>query len=275
MIDRKPIGQSLIDANLITATQLERALDHQKSMPDRGPLGEIVVELGFLKDEDFASFLASYLDFSFLNLDKLGNISPEAVSLISSRLAHRHNIFPIRKEKQTIYIAMSDPLDFTTLDSVSKITRCRTRAVVCTKSQIKEYIKQYYDDEIGPQEKAPDEVIPDQANLSFATSFVDLLIEKAYRHSARAVHIQPEEGNFTVFLRIDEGLQLVESRSKNILPSVVVRIKHLASLNISSKDTLQDGAFEVRLIDQEIALNIEVSILPTVWGERIVLTLPH
>ncbi len=288
MVVRKPIGQSLLDADLITEEQLKEALHYQRKVPEKEPLGEITVKLGFLKDEDFASFLASYLNFPFLNLDGFNRISPEAISLVPASLAKRHNVFPIRKEETALHVAMSDPLDFTAADSLSKVTKCRIVIIVCSKNQIKRYITDYYETEL--QQKSSLDSIETTAkpeldaawgkkgekNLAFAVSFINLLLERAYRDNAKAVHIQPGEAHLKIFFRIGQGLEQIGAYSKSILTSVTSRIKYLSVLDSSCRNVLQDGRFKIKLAAcQDAIVNVEVSILPTVWGERIVLALPH
>jgi len=274
MYARKPIGQSLVEANLLTDTQLEQVLEHQRQGPKKAPVGEIAVKLGFVAEEIFAPFLASYLNFPFLNLKGFDKVSNEAVKLFPEEAARRYNAFPLWRQADIVYVAMSDPLNFVAIDTLSVMSGYKIEAIVCPDSQIKEYIEWYYKRRLKkPQIDLPDDLeeASQETDLPFAVSFVNLLIERGYKQGARAIHIQPTEAQFQIFFRVNRQLDRIAFYSKSLLPSILLRIKQLASLDESRQDVPQDGGFDIRLFNQEVPLRLSVSVLPTIWGERVVL----
>jgi len=284
MYARKPIGQSLVDANLISEVQLARALEHQRQDGEKRPIGEIAVQLGFVAEEVFAPFLASYLNFPFLNLKDFDKISREAVSLFSEEVSKRYSAFALWRQGDTVYVAMSDPLDFVAIDTLSVISGYKIEPIVCPENQIKDYIELYYgkhpvagrqrDSDRDWQERIDlpaAEEISESEDLPFAVSFVNLLIERGYKQGARAIHLQPTESQLQIFFRVNRTLDRIAAYSRTLLPSILTRIKQLASMDASRQDIPQDSNFDIRLFNRSDPINLTISILPTIWGERVVI----
>lgn len=281
---RKLIGESLVETGLITREQRERALAHQRKSPKRQLLGRLVVELGFVKEEDFAPFLASHFELPFLSLRGFGRVSHQALELVPKDIARRFNLFPVCKENQVLTVAMADPLDVIALDNLRMITACQIRPVVSPQSDIDQIIRDYYQKEIfrGPrlQELLDQETesslikqdpgrIKQIANSPFAVALLDLLLERALKHEARAIHIQPNQKDMEIFFRMERDLERIASYPKRIYISLTARIKALAGLELDQIELPQMGNFSRRLSGSKIEFG--VSTLPTVYGERTVL----
>ena len=143
-MSRKLIGQSMLEAKLINQNQLDQLLAHQKKAVERIPLGKLTIELGILKEEEFVPFLASYFDVPYLDLGEYVLIQKEALQMIPEAIAKRYNVLPLVKEDDTLTVAMSDPLDLTTLENLEKVTNCHINQVISMPSKIKESINTVY-----------------------------------------------------------------------------------------------------------------------------------
>lgn len=281
---QKLIGEGLIEAGLITSEQRERALVYQRKSPEKKLLGRLVVELGFVKEEDFAPFLAIHFGLPFLSLRGFGRVSHQAVELVPEEIARRFNLFPVCKEKQVLTVAMADPLDVIALDNLRMITSCQIQPVVSSQSDINQTIRDYYQVEIlrGPQlqELLDEEMesslirqdpgrIKQIANSPFAAAFLDLLLERALKHRARAIHIQPNQKDMEIFFRLEQDLERIASYPKRIFISIMARMKALADLELDQVELPQTGNFSRRLSGSKFEFG--VSTLPTIYGERAVL----
>jgi len=138
---RKQLGELLIERKVISLEQLEKALSIQKEKG--GLLGEILVDLGFAKEEDIAQALTAQYGFPYLPLDNY-EISPEVIKLIPSRLARHYLLVPVDKIGNNITIAISNPLNTQAIEDVEIVTGCSVQVFVSTSSDIKRAIEKYY-----------------------------------------------------------------------------------------------------------------------------------
>ena len=137
---KKLIGQSMVDAQLITNGQLLDLLEFQSKSKERTLLGRLSVNLGLVTDEEFAPFIASYFNVPFVNLKQSPPPAREAVELVPEVIAKRLNIAPLTKKDDTLTIAVTDPVDLTAIENLETITHCRIKTVVSTPCQIKHTI---------------------------------------------------------------------------------------------------------------------------------------
>jgi type IV pilus assembly protein PilB len=143
-MSRRLIGQCMLEASLIDNNQLEEALRVQRTAGERVLLGRIVLDKGFVKEEDFAPFIASYFDVPYVNLMEHRRVRWDALDMIPETIAERLNVFPLAKESGTLTVALTDPVDLVTLETLEMLTHCRIRPVVSTTSQIQFAIFLYY-----------------------------------------------------------------------------------------------------------------------------------
>lgn len=134
----------MLEANLIDRDQLDALLVYQKIAPQRMLLGRLSVEMGFVKDDVFAPFLAYYFEVPYLDLDGYWMIQKEAVKIVPEYIARRLNVLPIVKENDTLTVAVSDPLDLIAFENLETVTRCHVKPVVSTSAKIKEGIEVTY-----------------------------------------------------------------------------------------------------------------------------------
>lgn len=275
----KPIGQSMIEANLINQQQLDELLLYQQRASERVPLGRLTVKLGLVKDEEFTPFLASYFGVPYINLEEYSAVQKEALDIVPESIAKRFNVLPLLKENDTLTVAISDPLDLTTLENLHTVTRCHIKPVVSQSSQITHGIIAHYS---GVFLKPKGDIREDMPASSvqmygqgwpLASSLVKLLVERAFKSNVNLIHIQPEKNRMKILFRVEGRLEKIASYPRTVLSSVANFVKKAAKLNLEKNDIPQSGYFTFNAS----SLNIEVgvSIFPTLSGERIVLQVPR
>lgn len=144
MVERKKLGDLLKEAGLIDDFQLEAALSHQRNWS--GKLGSIIVELEFAREEDIARVISEKMGVPYVNLFE-PELSPDVLKLLKADMAKKFGVIPVKKEANALVLAMSDPMDFETMDNVRFITGLTIKPVLSMAAEIKDAIRKYYDGE--------------------------------------------------------------------------------------------------------------------------------
>ena len=144
MAERKKVGDLLKETGLIDDFQLEAALSHQRNWG--GKLGSILVELEFAREEDIARVIAEKLNIPYENLFE-PELPDEAIKLLKADMAKKFGVMPVRKEANSLVLAMSDPMDIETMDNIRFITGLNIKPVLAMASEIRDAIRKYYDGE--------------------------------------------------------------------------------------------------------------------------------
>jgi len=144
MAERKKLGDLLKDAGLIDDFQIEAALSHQRNWG--GKIGSIFVELGFAREEDIARVISEKMGVPYVNLFEQ-ELAPDALKLLKPDMAKKFDVIPVKKESSTLVLAMSDPMDCETMDTVRFITGLTIKPVLSMTAEIKDAIRKYYDGE--------------------------------------------------------------------------------------------------------------------------------
>ncbi len=288
--DTRLIGEALVEQKLLTQEQLNQILAVQLHYKQR--VGEAAVRLGFLSERDFSKFLAEFFQLPHVDLTDWEEINLAVVELIPEPLARRYALIAIQQEDDLLTVAMADPLDVRAIDAVRLQTSCRIRRVVASTSIILQVIDRSYHassrlaqsmDKLVEGEALQDheqrqyavevsaqaEQLKLQASDAPVIQFVNLLLMRAIQERASDIHIEPEEQSAAVRLRVDGLLREVTAPSKNMLQPIVTRIKLLGNLDITERRLPQDGRFKFRVFDKTI--DVRLSCLPTVYGEKLVL----
>jgi type IV pilus assembly protein PilB len=286
---RKKIGEILLERGKITPKQLSDALSRQKDT--RQKLGEVLVALGYAVEEDVFSGLAQQWGVPFVRGDDIMVASEEVVRIVPEPFARENHLIPIAIEDQTLKVAMIDPDDIIAIDNLHKLSNMSIEALLAAPGAIENAIEQLYvkirkagemTDVIGnlqffaesdTEEEGLMDMTKVQAGLEDApvVKLVNMMIADALKERATDIHIEVQEEKVMVRFRIDGVLQEMMVPPKSSHPGIISRVKILSKLNIAEKRLPQDGRFTIISPDKEV--DVRVSILPTVNGEKIVLRL--
>lgn len=282
LLNKLPIGLVLKSKGLITEKQLGYALSVQAQNKSRR-LGDILIELGYVSDSDFYGILAERLNVAFMDADQL-SASPEAVKLISESMARKLKVVPLDIMDGILNVATNDPLDLFALEDVRMATGMPVVAVLAKKQSIERAIDRYYseaaakemannivtDEKMGADARQFEE-IEDRVDSTPVVKIINTIIYQAIVRSASDIHIEPKKDKVVVRMRIDGMLVEYMTLAYSAHKSIVTRLKILGELNIAEKRIPQDGRFDYNYGGGNI--DIRVSVLPSVHGEKVVLRL--
>lgn len=282
---KKRLGDLLIDAGVITSDQLSQALDKQKQT--RQKLGATLMEMDFTTEEEIAQALKEQLGMDFVDLRTV-RVPPDVISLIpDSTILKKYTIMPFEFNQEHfgyLRVAMADPMDLVATDDLSIVTNLQIEPVVATASDIMAAIDRYYGSaetqavaELFNRERAEryreEEMRADNEEVqnSPIVILVSSMIEQAARMRASDIHIEPLETRIRVRFRIDGVLMEHSTYPANMLSAIAARVKIIGGMDISEKRKPQDGRI-THIVDRT-EYDIRVSVLPTVYGEKIVMRL--
>ena len=283
----KRIGDLLIASECITPEQLAKALEIQKKVPGK-KLGEILVEQGFTTQRRVYSALERQLGVEFIDLSGM-TISKEMTRLVPRSIARKYNVIPVQATQDTLSLAMADPLNFVATDAVKMVVRRKIIPMLATSEAITRAITDLYGSESA--EKAlqdlksnEDEAATDFQNIAAANiigadsenaaptiRLVNSFLEYAVNQNCSDIHLEPRESAMYVRMRIDGVLRQVFVVPKGTQSAVIARIKVMGNMNIAEHKIPLDGRSNVRIGEKDVDLRI--STLPTVYGEKVVIRL--
>lgn len=278
---KKKLGDMLVEAGKISEEQLKGALRKQREKGNR--LGEILIDEGIVTENEIINVLEKQIGIKRIQIDMI-NIDKKAVKCITEKLALKHTLIPIGFSENKILIAMWDPLNIFAIDDAKIASGFDVVPFISTKKEITKAIERYYSDqhvqnaaeELSKEKKEDAIKQVQQEKNEFndiknapVVKMVDYLIKNAIESRASDVHIEPFENYIKIRYRIDGQLQEISRLSKESLAALVTRIKILSKLNIAEKRIPQDGRILTKVEDKEV--DLRVSILPTVFGEKIVI----
>lgn len=271
---RKRIGDLLYGMSMITSEQLADVLEAQQHTKMR--LGEIIIEKGYVTEEQMIEVLEFQLGIPHVNLYRL-KIDPSIVQTIPEALARRYLAFAIKKDKNKLTVAMSDPLDFYAIEDIMMSSGFSVEPVIATKEEIRSFIERYYGlresmDELRalvPKEDVLETEITDED--SPVVRLVNQVIHQALQQRASDIHVDPDQEGVLIRYRVDGMLKTEQILPKSMQSIVVARVKIMANLNIAERRLPQDGRMQVEADLRTV--DIRVSTLPTVHGEKCVLRL--
>lgn len=278
---RKRLGDLLVEVGLISREQLEQALNTQKATGKK--LGEVLMSEGLVTQEDIIQVLEFQLGIPHVVLERY-KINQAACLLIPENLARRYELIPISQQNGVLTVAMSDPLNVFAIDDVSIYSGMEVQPVIATSKDILKAIDKYYGNQHALQ--AVEEFIKenessfkinidnveqqtnDEVNNAPAVKLVNSIIEQAIRNRASDIHIEPFSKFIKIRIRIDG--EMVESMKADvgIMNALSTRIKIISGMNITEKRAPQDGRVTVKVDGKDY--DLRVSVLPTVYGEKIV-----
>ncbi len=288
------LGELLTKAGLISQDQLKEALRVQKESGAK--LGETLIKLAFVSEEDITECLSQQFGVPSINLQHF-EIDGSVIKLIPADVARKYNILPVNKTGATITIAMADPTNVFAMDDIKFMTGYNVEPVVASELGIKGAIDNYYgstaslelkkvmedlqqaesaDLEVLEEEEEMDvTALADSAEEAPVVKLVNLILTDAIKRGASDIHIEPYEKEFRVRFRVDGILYEIMNPPLKLKDAITSRMKILAKLDISEKRLPQDGRIKlkIKLEDKNKELDFRVSVLPTLFGEKIVLRL--
>lgn len=262
--DKKRIGEILIIKGFINKQQLDEALKMQLSRKEL--LGLILVKLGYVNEEDVSRSIAEIFKLPYVELDG-ADIESEAIRYISASLASRHNIIPIKVKNDVLQLVCDRPLSGQLIANLRRLTGKQIRVCITTNSVIKGLIKDFYVLSPAFSKRVHDEETIDRSVIDILND----LITKAIRQRASDIHFEPGKSQLRVRFRIDGVLSEDDLFSLDLAPPIISRIKILSGLDIAERRAPQDGSFVFE--ENEEAIDIRVSTLPSIIGEKVVLRL--
>lgn len=284
------LGELLVSQGLISKVQLDSAVDYKRKHNTR--LGSALVQLGHVNENVYTTFLAKQYGLSAISLDNL-EISQEVVSLVPRNLCEKHCLIPFAFENNRVSIAIFDPTNVGAIDDVRFLCNRDVDVFIAAESDIQSAIERAYKDNKAALEK----IVKTDEEISSNTKAIEIGVEKeaveveqdrgdgdkpvirlintlfveAVRKHVSDIHIEPAENFSRVRFRIDGALHEVMRIPANYRSSVPARIKVMAQLNISERRLPQDGRIQIR--SKEHKIDVRVSTLPTILGEKVVMRL--
>ncbi len=275
------LGDILIEDGYITEAHVEEAIRLQKV--DRTKrLGEILLEMGVLTEDQLLLALGQKLHHEIVDLKKMA-VDLEVVSMVPKSVSTKYTMLPILKQGRNIVVAIHDPMDFYAMEDVKSFIQGQTEFVLCKKDELVKMIRQSYA-ELEARKAA--NVAGESAQIITTSSSIDVesnaegqdspivklvntIILKAYSEGVSDIHIEPFETFINVRFRIDGQLIHYMKLELGLALQISTRIKILSELDIAERRIPQDGNFNAQIGGQDVG--IRVSILPVVYGEKIVL----
>ena len=273
-----PIGQYLVEQNMISNEQLERVLFAQRESQGSKRFGEVIVEMGYMSEIKFAQALAGKLKVPYVDLATF-KIDDEAVSKIPESLAKKHTVIAIDIVGKRLTVATDDPINFNILEDIKVITGMDTIPVLATRSSINKAIGDKYTmaniDSVNESlsafgtETLNDEESKERVESAPIVKLATTIVENAFRAEATDIHIEPFKTFTRIRIRVNGDLIELMSVSSAVQSALATRIKLISGMNIAEKRIPQDGRFSQVVDGTE--LDVRVSSLPTVNGEKIVI----
>lgn len=283
VLKRRRIGEILVYKGLLTSEQLEEYLDLQKE--SQKPLGQLLVEDEILTEDDLKQALGEQLGIPHVWLRK-GLVDPKIVHILPKEKALHFKVIPMFLVNQLLTLATSDPNAIFVFDEVSKITNTKVQPVLCRADDIIEAINECYQEEVDIDEvmnsidesevevihAAAETEISELAALAEGSPVINMtnmILLKAIRDGASDIHIEPQSTKFRIRVRIDGMLYELMSPKKEMHPVVVSRLKVMSNLDIAERRMPQDGRIQVQVDGRTVDLRF--SSMPGIHGEKVVL----
>jgi type IV pilus assembly protein PilB len=281
VISRQKLGDLLVRHGFITPQQLADALEEQRKTEAK--LGSILVKRGYITERNLIEVLEFQLGIPHVVLSKK-QIEPGTVQLVPEALARKYRVFPVGRAGERIVLGMTDPTDVFAIDELRLTLGMEIQPVIVTEADLDQALDQYYgirgsieevfkdlDIEFEAAKEEPQYDDLEAAEEAPIVKLVNLIMTQAVRERASDIHLEPNENELLVRYRIDGVLKKVMVSPKNTQPAIISRIKIISGMNIAEKRLPQDGRIQLRV--EGVALDLRVSAVPTVFGEKIVMRL--
>jgi type IV pilus assembly protein PilB len=280
------IGEILVKQGLLKSDQLAHAVEEQKKSGAR--LTGVITQLGFLKENQILRAMEKHFAVPGVEVSSF-EIDPTVIQLIPRDVCDRNQLIPLQKAGSTLVVAFADPSNIMVKEDLRFITRCKIQAVVATETAIAASIEKYYGGNINVKNlntiaesmeeeynasNSPTEVIDSDSGGEEApiVKFVNQILGDAIIKKVSDIHFEPYEKRYRVRFRIDGNLIEATQPPQGTGAAIASRIKIMSKLDIAEKRRPQDGRLKVRT-KKGREMDFRVSVLPTIWGEKVVLRL--
>ena len=275
----KRLGEMLVDVGVITEEQLSKALAMQKGSGKR--LGTVLVDEHFITETQLIETLRMQLGIDFIDLNK-AKIDPSMVNLVPKAIAKKERVVPVKLDRDTLYLAMEDPMNFMAIEAVKNATRKRVVAMIAYSRSIDRALNVLYENEgaarameqmreaggFSTVEQRSETALENEETNSAPT----VILERAVTEKASDIHVEPREENMVVRLRVDGRLNTILEIPKDLQGAVISRFKVMAGMNIAERRIPQDGRAMMHRADGT-DIDMRLNALPTIYGEKIVIRL--
>lgn len=271
---RKRLGDLLVESGLISDEQLIQTLKNKS--PDE-KLGDALLREGYITEQQLIEVLEFQLGIPHINIYQYP-IEPEVIQLVPRELAKRHYAMPIRRDKNKLLVAMADPMDYFAIEELRMATGYHIEPAIATKDELYRTITKYFDlqesmeevmEEIATTETLDETRVADDD--SPVVRLVNQIIANALIQRASDIHFDPHETEYRVRYRVDGILRTERALPKHMQNVITARIKIMANLNITETRLPQDGRIKTTINFKPV--DIRVSSLPTIYGEKVVMRL--
>ena len=283
-------GDWMVQQNSITSEQLQAALEDQKA--NGGRIGQALVRMKMLTDSQLTQQLAQYLNFDYISLSDFTVINKDIARTIPENIAKRFCVLAVEEQDGHIIVAMSDPLNVIAVDTVSVKLKKPIKTVLASENQVQRAIEYVYHGTDVEEQQLRDlvelEISSDEEDLLENTlemdmssvadaedapviRFVDLMLSQAIKSRASDIHIEPQERSMSIRMRVDGMLTEMVPPARKMQAAVIARIKILSEMDIAERRLPQDGRFKIKRGHGKEDIDVRVSSLPTIYGEKIVM----
>lgn len=271
--------QLLLEQNLVTQEQVDNAA---VSLRQEGESTvDVLLSMGIISEEDTLALIASQFGMEYVRLDP-ATLDQGIRESVSAEMARKYGVTPLYKTGDTLTVAISDPMNYDAIDSLSYLLKCRIESVVASRADVKAVLDSFY-----PPDNDMESLLVQMTDTDVDVTqivegdgesgdvdapvikLVNLIIVEACNRRASDIHLEPMEKHFRVRFRVDGALQEMESPPKRLQGAILQRLKIMSGMKISEKRVPQDGRIEVNYRGR--SLDLRVSCVPTNHGESIVM----
>jgi type IV pilus assembly protein PilB len=279
------LGELLLREEVVSLAQLDDA--RHEIERHGGKLGNTLAKLGYVSEQQLVSFLSKQYGVPAVSLDDIA-VPEEVIKMVPREVAQRHGIIPVEKQGSSLIVAVSDPSNIYAMDDIKFLTGYNVEMVVAAESSIRSALEDYYQEEeqvledifegmaeedvsILQEDQGIDiEELEKESKEAAVVRLVNLVLVDAIRRGASDVHIEPYEKEFRIRLRIDGVLHETMKPPLRLRNAIVSRLKIMSELDIAERRLPQDGRIKL-VLWREKEVDFRVSILPTLFGEKVVL----
>ncbi len=296
--------QFLMQKGFLKPEQLDEA-NKVKTQTNEVDLGKVLVQLGMVGEREVLQAKAQEMGYAFVDLDRV-TIDSSAINIVREQIVKNNNVIPVKKQDNTLYVAMANPNNLQAVDAVQLASGCRVVPVLAVPGAIEDAIKKYYGGTgateaaaVAPAAAAPnqnfnadirgaiaqagikqgkadseltddgDEDAEKMADQAPIIKLANALIQQAVADRASDIHVEPQQKSVRIRYRIDGVLIEAMTVPRNLMAPLISRLKIMSDMNIAERRIPQDGRIEVRHSGKEY--DLRVSSIPTPWGEKIVM----